>query len=359
MTALRTPGHPLSTAAAALPAIGTANAADAARATGRGWLRHRIDAWWQARSPRADSLLLTQRNVYILPTRGGLLFCATLVVLLVASINYQLNLGYLLTFLLAGCGVVSMHMTHNTLRGMTLHLRPTTAVFAGETALLEAVLSSPGDARHPGRARYGIGLRLRTADVSSAAYADVPAGTQSVLRIGFVPARRGLHDVPPLHLETRFPLGLFRAWAIWRPDATVLAYPQPERPASPLPAARAMPGGSARARTVQIGEFEGIRPYRRGDALKSIAWKHAAKTLASGGDLVSRDASMHSQQQLWLDWQCGAGGTEARLSRLTAWVIEADQRHLAWGLAMPGFDLGLGQGDAHRRAALEALALKA
>ncbi len=53
-------------------------------ATARGPLRRRIDGWWQARSPRTDSLLLTQRNVYILPTRGGLLFCFTLGVLLIA-----------------------------------------------------------------------------------------------------------------------------------------------------------------------------------------------------------------------------------------------------------------------------------
>ena len=34
-----------------------------------------------------------------------------MLVLLLASINYQLNLGYILTFLLAGSGVVSMHIT--------------------------------------------------------------------------------------------------------------------------------------------------------------------------------------------------------------------------------------------------------
>jgi hypothetical protein len=44
--------------------------------------------------------------------------------MLLASINYQLNLGYALTFLLAGAGLVSMHLTHGTLRGLTLHLRP-------------------------------------------------------------------------------------------------------------------------------------------------------------------------------------------------------------------------------------------
>ena len=41
----------------------------------------------------------------------------TLLVLLVASINYQLNLGYVLTFLLAGSAVVGMHVCHGTLRG--------------------------------------------------------------------------------------------------------------------------------------------------------------------------------------------------------------------------------------------------
>ena len=76
--------------------------------------RARWRAWWLARVPLADTLALTQGNVYILPTRAGWMLAATLAVLLVASINYQLNLGYLLTFLLAGSGLVSMHVTHNT-----------------------------------------------------------------------------------------------------------------------------------------------------------------------------------------------------------------------------------------------------
>ncbi|MFM9914277.1 MAG: DUF58 domain-containing protein [Rhizobacter sp.] len=321
-----------------------------ARTPGR--LRRRVDAWWQARSPRTDSLLLTQRNVYILPTRAGLMFCFTLGVLLIASINYQLNLGYLLTFLLAGSGVVSMHMTHNTLRGMTLHLRPVGPVFAGETARLEAVLSSPGGAR------YGIGLRLQDADATTLGYTDVPAGGQALLHLGFIPATRGQHVLPTLNAETRFPLGLFRAWAVWRPASSVMVYPQPERPMGALPPARALAGGPVQSRIRSSGEFEGIRVYRRGDPLKSIAWKQAAKSMASGGELVSRDSSTQSQQQLWLDWQsCGIGGTEARLSRLTAWVIEADRCDAAWGMSLPGREIAIGQGDMHRRQGLETLAL--
>lgn len=330
------------------------SSAAAAPAFVGGRLRARLDAWWLARSPRADSLRLTHRNVYILPTRGGMLFCFTLGVLLVASINYQLNLGYVLTFLLAGSGMVSMHMTHNTLRGIGLHLRPIGPVHAGDTARIDVVLSSPLGPRYG----VGVGLRLDGHEARSHSYTDVPSGGQAAVRLGWRPTLRGRHALPTLSIETRFPLGLFRAWAVWHPSMTLLVYPQPERPAPALPAARAVPGGPGRARTSSSGEFEGIRGYRRGDPLKSVAWKRSAQAMASGGELVSRDSSTQSQQQLWLDWQlCGSGDTETRLSRLTAWIVEAERRDAAWGMSLPGREFAMGQGDAHRHHGLETLAL--
>ncbi|MBY0234095.1 MAG: DUF58 domain-containing protein, partial [Burkholderiaceae bacterium] len=86
-------------------------------------LKQTWQAWWLARHPRSDTTELTQRNVYILPSRPGLFFCATLALLLVASINDQLSLGYLLTFLLTGAGLASMHLTHANLHGLSLDLK--------------------------------------------------------------------------------------------------------------------------------------------------------------------------------------------------------------------------------------------
>ena len=315
------------------------------------FVRARFRAWWHARLPRTDSLLLTQRNVYILPTKAGLLFAFTLFVLLLASINYQLNLGYVLTFLLAGCGVVSMHLTHATLRGLTLHLRAPAPVFADEPALLEAVLSSPGSER------FGIGMKIESADWHSLAWIDVPAGGQFTARVSFVPPRRGRHAVPALGAQTCFPTGLFRAWSVWRPAAQVLVYPRPERPAPPLPAARPVPGGPTRSASSDGGEIEGIRAYRRGDPLKMVVWKKAAKAMQTGGELVSRDSTASSQRELWLDWQaCSPLPAEARLSRLAAWVLAADRAGVRYGLRMPGTELPPQVGDAHRRACLEVLA---
>src|SRR4030095_8774228 len=115
-----------------------------------------------------------------LPTRAGLLFAVTLVTLLIASINYQLNLGYVLTFLLAGSGAVSMHLTHNTLRGLTLHLKPAAPVVAGDPAVLEIVLASPSGARH------GIGLKIEDASAATLTWVDVPARGPARARVRFL-----------------------------------------------------------------------------------------------------------------------------------------------------------------------------
>jgi len=130
--------------------------------------------------------------------------------------------------------------------------------------------------------------------------------------------------IPTLSAETRFPLGLFRAWTVWRPAARLLVYPQPEPAAPRPPAARHVPGGPTTSRSLDGDEVEGVRGYRRGDPPKRIAWKKAAQALEAGGELVSRDTSASAHQELWLDWAACTGlEPELRLSRLTAWIHEA------------------------------------
>jgi uncharacterized protein (DUF58 family) len=314
--------------------------------------RARFRRWWQSRLPRTDTQTLTQGNVYILPTRAGWMFGLTLLVLLLASVNYQLNLGYILTFLLAGSGIVSMHVTHATLRGLTLHLRPVSPTFAGDPAVLDVVMTSPGTAR------FGIGLRVLEAPEATLAWIDVPPGGQATSHVTFVPAHRGRHEVPTLSAETRFPLGLFRTWTVWRPAAKLLVYPKPELGAPALPAARPVAGGPTTSRSSEGGEIEGVRAYRRGDPLKLIAWKKAAQSLETGAELVSRDTSVSARQELWLDWAaCGALAPEERLSRLAAWTIAATRAGTDFGLRLPGIELVPSNGEAQQRHCLETLAL--
>ena len=306
----------------------------------------RLRRWWHDRLPLSDSLTLTQRNVYIVPTRAGWMLAATLGVLLIASINYQLNLGYLLTFLLAGCAAAGMAVCHHTLRGLTLHLLPPQPLFAGNLATLDVKLVNAR--RAP---RHAIGVALL--DTEHWSFADVPAQGDSTVQVSFKPARRGLHRVPTLTAETRFPLGTFRVWTVWRPAARVLVYPTPEAQPPALPPGEPRSGTGVAAGVRASGEFDGVRGYQRGDPMKLVVWKKFAKS----GELVSRDTLHMQRQELWLDFaRAGSVDAEARLSRLTAWVLAADAQGLDYGLCLPGVQIKPGSGAAHRLRCLESLA---
>lgn len=312
--------------------------------------RKRFRRWWQSRLPLSDTMTLTQRNVYILPTRPGFMLGATLLVLLVGSINYQLNLGYLLTFLLAGSAVVGMHVCHGTLRGLTMNLKTPDAQFAGVSATLTVVLTNERKS-----IRHGIGMAVLDATHEDRwVYTDVPAQGSTSVHVAFKPDRRGLHHVPPLTAETRFPLGTFRVWTVWRPAAQVLVYPAPEAFPPPLPPGEPRAGGAATASAQNSGEFDGVRAYRRGDPLKLVVWKKAAKA----DELVSRDTQQAQRYELWLDFAAaGHLDTEHKLSRLTAWVVQADKLGLDYGLRLPSQQIAPGAGEAHKRRCLEALAV--
>ena len=326
------------------------------------YLQHRLGKWFETRLPLTDHVTLTQRTVYILPTRPGLMLGVTLLTLLVVSINYQLNLGYLLTFLLAGSALVGMHVCHGTLRGLAMNLIAPSAQYAGAMATFDIkLLNDKGSIRH------GIGLSVLNPSGKNSknsgqdhwSWADVPAQGSSTVQVAFKPERRGLHRLPTLTAETRFPLGTFRMWTVWRPAAQVLVYPAPEANAPPLPAGEPSSGGAAHAARAQnTGEFDGVRGYRRGDPLKLVVWKKAAKADEAGNGLVVRDTQQAQRHELWLDFtQAGAGGKEQKLSRLCAWVLQADKLGLDYGLRLSALEIKPATGEAHKRQCLEALAL--
>ena len=320
-----------------------------------------LRAWFENRAPLSDLHTPTQRTLYILPTRAGLMLLMTLLTLLVASINYQLNLGYLLTFLLAGSALAGMQVSHRTLHGLTMNLVAPEDQFAGHNVVIDINLTNSRRTT-----RYGIGLRVLNALQTQAiqtgkphwVWADVPAHGSSTVQVACMFAQRGLHRLPTLSAETRFPLGTFRVWTIWRPAAQVLIYPAPEPKPPPLPLGEGQAEGSTASKPAQnTGEFDGVRSYRRGDPLKRVVWKKTAKADEQGQGLVVRDFQANQQQALWLSFtDTGLTDAEQTLSRLCAWVLRADEMALDYGLRLPALEINPDFGDVHKRRCLQALA---
>ena len=297
------------------------------------------------RHPETGTIFLAQRRVYILPTRHGLTFALALVLMLIGSINYNLSLGYVLTFLLAGIGVVSILHTFRNLAHLYVSAGRVEPVFAGDTARFELQLENRRNVT-----RHSIGLAGSDGPVSC----EIPAHRIESVAVPVKAAQRGWLQLPRVTIDTRYPMGLFRAWSYVRPDMRAIVYPRPDNALLPLPIA--LPGmGDAMNAGTGTDDFFGLRAYQSGDSPRHIAWKAVAR----GEALLTKVFAGRAAMEMWFDWNelPAELGTEARLSRMVRWVLLAHAGGLRYGLRLPGADLPLGSSDEHQRACLRELAL--
>jgi uncharacterized protein (DUF58 family) len=317
------------------------------------WLRGRRSTWRERSTARdKGEVELNQRRVYILPTRAGLGFGGLLLTLLVGSVNYNLGLGFGLTFVAAACGLVDMLYTYRNLAHLRLRPGRASAVFAGEEAPFELIL-----ANRTRLDRFAVWVDVDTAKDPRHAV-DVAAGGGTSVVLSAASRRRGWMPAPRVRLATRFPLGLFNAWGYWQPDSRALVYPFPEQDAPPLPVSGyPSPDGAGSAGS---DDFAGVRSYQPGDPLRRLAWRHIARLdPALGGQLVTKQFEGGSLDELVLDLDAlpRALDLELKLSRLTRWVLEAELRTLPYALRLGRLQIDAALGPAHQAACLEALAL--
>ncbi|MFT3856641.1 MAG: DUF58 domain-containing protein [Aquabacterium sp.] len=333
-------------------------------------LAQRFASWLEYKLPRRDQLTLNHRNLYILPSRAGWSFGAVFLVLLLASINEQVNLGYALSFLLAGTAMAALYQTHGNLHGISLRLLSLRSVHAGQVLSVGITLRN----EHRKLGRHGLlvtaGPRApegTTEGPGCPQDVELTPGSDCTIEVDVATHQRGWLSLPRVTIETRYPLGLFRAWAYWRPQTRVLIWPALDPLASALPERAQAAGMEQQRRPSSAGSEmpEGLRDYRRGDPLRWIAWKKSSHALASGTGLISREPAQGSAPDLWLDFDASPGlqslDTEARLSRLATWLIQAEQQASAqgplYGLKLPGTTVACAAGHHHLRHCLDTLAV--
>jgi uncharacterized protein (DUF58 family) len=313
-------------------------------------VKARLSGWiFQPRGPEAGEVFLAQRRVFIFPTRYGLFFAFSLLVFLAASINYDLALGFVLTFYLASAGLVAM--LHTFRNQVHLRLRPLRAdpVFAGGRASFEVLLDNR---RKDERAALWLATRF------SAHAVDLPPRSAITTAVVVPAPLRGWLAAPRITVDTRYPLGLFRAWSYWQPALECLVYPAPATGRLDLPE---LPDGNGEGvpRGTGTDDFAGLREYQITDSPRHIAWKAAARAFATGAPLPAKLFSGSAAAELVFDLAAQAPNLdlETRLSRLARHVIDADALHLTYTLRLGPLVIGPDDGEAQRLACLKALAL--
>jgi uncharacterized protein (DUF58 family) len=309
-----------------------------------GALRRRAAGW--ARKRQGEDRLpvtISTRRVYILPTRGGAAFTLLLFVMLLAGINYANSIALLITFLLAGFGLIAMHLTHRNLLGVVARGVAPVDAFAGEHGLLLLTLES-GHAR-----RFAIDCE---AEGSERATVTVPEAGSARADIAVTLHQRGRLRVQRIKMSTSFPFGLFRAWTYLHLDVPLLAWPVP-RGRRAAPPESSTGGDSTTVHRAGDEEWAGLREFRSGDSPRQVAWAAYAR----GRGLLVKTYQSPAAHHRVFDLASVPGGIEERLEQLSAWVMAAHARGERYGLRLGPRDIPPDGGSEHRKRCLDALAL--
>lgn len=254
-------------------------------------------------------------------------------------------MGMMLTFLLAGLALVGMIYTYRNLISLRLIAGHPKAVFAGDRAEFPIYLQTSNE-----RPAFRIAAGPNRKELHTV---DVLTGDTNKINVRVQTHRRGWLELEPVRVQTTFPIGWFRAWSWVAVQVRTLVYPQPLGKQR-LPPHSAAGSGRKQSQTSGNDDFAGIRRYQPGDTPAHIAWK----ALAKGHDVLTKQFSEQSGEELWLDWNNLHGlNTEQRLSQLCLWVLNLHQLGKRYGLRIPGTTIIPDAGEQQRRSCLEALAL--
>jgi uncharacterized protein (DUF58 family) len=285
------------------------------------------------------------RNVYILPTGYGVLYLVVLGGMLIGSVNYNNNLGFLLTFLLGSLGLTAMMHTYSMLYGLRLESATAMPVFAGQPVEVEITVAGID------RPRTGIGWYFDAADVVRT---DLLPGEPVRVGVSRLSHHRGLFEPGWLHIACVYPLGLFQAWSRINIGLRCLVYPRPL--SAPMPGARLLSthGDGAIARTAGADDFQGLSAYQPGDPPRRIHWQAYSR----GRGLHTKTFAGQAGRVLVLDINEIKGeDVERKLAILCFHILRAHHQRRSFGMQLPGQTIPAGNGRTHRDRCLKTLAL--
>ncbi len=299
---------------------------------------------------RWRKFFVRENRIYIIPSIRGFIFLAVVVVMILTASTYNNNLVFLLAFFLFSIFVTSMVQTHFILQGVDLDFAGADDGFEQDPMSLHFHLRQKQSRSRRGLnlrslSRKFIGLSHRLEELS-------PMELSKTVRIEVLAWGRGVHSVPEVALETYYPMGLFRAWKVFRPQGLLYVYPRPHALSPLLPSSFEFGEQELGLRSSPEGDFGELKSYREGESYHQIAWKHYART----GHLFTKVHWGQEHIHYQIPWRPEGQELEAYLSQMCQWLLVAAEENASFEMETPRGKIDGGQGPDHLRICLRALA---
>ena len=301
-----------------------------------------ISRWLSSRSARSNQFTLSQKNIYIFPSKTGFAFVLLIVLMLLTAINYQSSLIYLFTFFLGAIFFISIWLCFLNMNGLCVSSFRVLECFEGELCTYELEIISA--------AKPALGLKFGV-DKRSLNEVSVSKDTKSVHNILLPANKRGLHTLDRLRIESLFPFGFIIAWTWLKLDSKVLVFPKP------VEGSRVLDGQSDKLKgndQFVSEDLTELKAYQHGDSALRIVWKQ----LAAKDQLIIRSHDQGGYDCTWLTWSLyGTSSIETKLQHLCFDILDFHRKQQVYGLDIPGVLINPSKGERHKYKCLKALAL--
>ncbi|WP_041419894.1 DUF58 domain-containing protein [Shewanella violacea] len=311
----------------------------------------RASLWWNTwlarRLPPSKQVTLAHKSIFILPTGFGLLWAGLILLLFILGTNYQNNLIIGLSFLLASLFNTCIIYSYKNLAGLSLSSSSSPQAYAGETLVFPVKVSSK-------QAQFEVLLSYPDNQVN---VIKVIKQESQVSLLQFNNLTRGRIFPRRLKIESRYPLGLCRAWSHIDLDNQVIVFANPIESQSELSALETDDISHTLNRGVHVqgvDEFKGLRQHIPGESLKQVAWKQ----LAQGRGMLSKEFQQPQGQPLWLTLDnLSSADIEERISQLTWSIDKLSERGHIFGLVIGQHKISPSDGESHRLLCQQSIAL--
>ncbi len=283
------------------------------------------------------------------PTGSFVGLCFLLGAMWYAGASQSNSAAYLLLFVLGSVVLISVPHTVMNVTGLHAAAESLKPAFAGQE------LSMPVEVVNESRAtRSAIVVSLPEFETAREVIDEIAPGKAARVTLRFPAHERGEYRIDHFCITTVYPLGFLRSTREFAADQRYIVYPKPAGETK-LPEPRPRTGSNAAQPDLGEGdEFAGVRAYIPGESQRHIDWKAVAR----GQAMMTKQFVTESAGLLYLDFTgTQFGDTEARLSQLALWVIEAERARRPYGLRIPRTEIAPSVGDAHFHRCLRTLAV--
>lgn len=289
------------------------------------FINDRVDSWLSRRVPGKSEHVLTRNNIFILPTKFGLLYLLFVFLLFLLGTNYQNNIIMLMSYLLASFFItVMMHSFYN-LAGLSLTSHSVHYGFAKQTINVPISISAskPHFDLTFGFAKYEFKTHVENCEKG-----------QTVIHVPYLPSHRGLIPLGRVKVSSEYSFGLFNAWSMLDFSHQATVYPQQIKilPSQYQKSDIQISNNdyiSNETSTAGIEEFSELRKHVVGEPMSRIAWKQLAR---GQGKYTKHYHSQQGSIHLLKLSDMPNTSLELQLSYLSYLIVEASQTEQRFGL---------------------------